>query len=137
MPVSSPAWRASARRRAVRCRRPVRSAPGQVPAQPAARLGPVDRLVDRLVDQVPAGLAGELAAQRLTDLLRASRLRGSSRLTVDGLRPSCAAAARTPSPAARRSAMLTLSSSGQWNSKKASGRVYCTRTGRRTSAGRL
>ena len=44
--------------------------PGQVAAQPA-QLRAVDRLVDRLVHDVPPGIAGELAAQRVADLLRA------------------------------------------------------------------
>ena len=39
-----------------------------------AELGPVDRLVDRLVHDMPRRLTGELAAQRLADLLRAPPL---------------------------------------------------------------
>jgi hypothetical protein len=49
--------------------------------------------------------------------LSGSRLRRSSRLTADGLRSSCPAMARTPSPARRRSAMRTRSSSDRYRSE--------------------
>ena len=58
--------------------------------------------------------------------LPGSRLRRSSRLTVDGLRPSRAAMARTPHPAPRRSAIPTRSSSDKNRSEITCFRVPTT-----------
>ena len=49
--------------------------------------------------------------------LPGSRFRRSSRLIVDGLRPVCSAIARTPAPAARRSAIRTRSFSDRYRSE--------------------
>ena len=161
MPVSAPARRAFARP-AVRLTPPPagpQRTRGQLAAQPAElRAG---RRPGRSSRARHAGrVTGELAAQRLADLLRAPallpagqprtgaapdqrsacraragpaagrpaaarrtagtgrclarRLRRSSLLIVDGLRPTCPAIARTPSPARRRSAMRTRSSSDRY-----------------------
>jgi hypothetical protein len=71
---------------------------GHLPAQPA-QLRPVDGLIDRLMHQMPAGLAGELGAQRAADLLRAPAFAQPAGHELAQHRISVQLAAAGPGPA--------------------------------------
>ena len=82
--------------------RRARPRPGKIAADPVLRQFVAGRLEKRW------------SPQQVSRALPGSRLRRSSRLIVDGLRPSRPAIARTPAPAWRRSAICTRSSSDRY-----------------------
>ncbi len=67
-----------------------------------------------------------LRGERTVSTLPSSRLRRSSRLTVDGLRPTSTAIARTDRPRRCRSAILTRSSSDKYRGEISAFRIVTT-----------